>query len=95
MIDLSRLRNDFNQTRDLILRKEPSFDIERLVELDKQVRKLNAEIESVRKNKNDLASIASKGISEEIRKKSIELGQILETKESELEKIREQVQNVE
>ncbi|KKQ32626.1 MAG: Serine-tRNA ligase [candidate division TM6 bacterium GW2011_GWF2_37_49] len=84
MIDLNRLRADTDLVKELILRKEPSFNVDRLLELDRLVRSINSEIEGLRKNKNELASAGSKGITPEIRQKSIELGKELKLKEDEL-----------
>ncbi|MFA6535048.1 MAG: serine--tRNA ligase [Candidatus Babeliales bacterium] len=94
MIDLNRLRNEFEQTKELILRKEPTFNVDRLMELDKLVRSINSEVENLRKIKNDLASAGSKGITPEIRQKSIELGKELKSKEDELASLDHEYKNL-
>ena len=85
MINLSLLREQTEKTKGLILKKEPSFDIDQLIGLDKQVRSLMAEIEVLRKEKNELASKGAKGITPEIREQSIEIGKKIKGKEKELE----------
>jgi seryl-tRNA synthetase len=87
MIDLNRLRAEPTQIKELILRKEPKFDIDRLIDLDKRIRSINSEVENLRKSKNELASFGSKGITPEIRQQSIELSGQLKAKEEELAKI--------
>ena len=84
MIDLNRLRDEQAQTKELILRKEPTFNVDRLIELDKLVRSINSEVENLRKSKNEFASAGSKGITPEIRQKSIALSKQLKSKEEEL-----------
>lgn len=85
MIDLARLREDTTTVKDLILRKEPSFNIDRLIELDQTVRSLRTNVESLRKEKNSLAGLGAQGANPEIREKSIALGKELKSKEQELE----------
>lgn len=87
MIDLNRLRETTEQTKKLILLKEPSFPVDRLVSLDEQVRSIKTEVELLRKEKNSLASMGAKGASPEIREKSIVLGTMLKEKEAHLEVI--------
>lgn len=90
MIDLNRLRDEQAQTKELILRKEPTFNVDRLIELDKLVRSINSEVENLRKSKNEFASAGSKGITPEIRQKSIALSKQLKSKEEELIKVEEE-----
>ena len=85
MIDLNLLREQTEKTKELILKKEPSFDIDELISLDKAVRSLMSEIEVLRKEKNDLASKGAKGITPEIREQSIEIGKNIKNKEKDLE----------
>ncbi len=87
MIDLNRLRGEPTHIKELILHKEPTFKIDRLIELDKIVRSITSEVENLRKIKNEFASAGSKGITPEIRQKSIELGKQLKAKEEELTQI--------
>jgi seryl-tRNA synthetase len=81
MIDLKRLRENTAEIKDLILKKEPSFDVNRLIELDAQVREIQAILEHLRKEKNDLASKGAKGITSGLRAQSIEIGKQLKEKE--------------
>lgn len=85
MIDITLLRKDPKRIQSLILKKEPEFDVQRLIELDQQVRSLTNKVETIRKEKNELAKeIGISGLNEEMRNKSIELGKSLKSKESEL-----------
>lgn len=84
MIDLSPLRENNTEAKELILRKEPGFPLEKLIELDKNVRSLRLSVEDFRKQKNELASQGAKGITPELREKAIELGKQLKTQEKEL-----------
>jgi seryl-tRNA synthetase len=88
MIDLNFLREQPEEIKKLVLKKEPSFEIEKLIELDKQVRSLKVATESLRKEKNELAKAAgAQGITPQLREKSIEVGKNLKVKEKELEKL--------
>jgi len=90
MIDLALLRKEPDQTKQLIHKKEPSFDVDRLIELDKEARALTNKVETLRKKKNELAKKAGKGgISEEVRAESIELGKALKQEEQSLTAIKE------
>lgn len=87
MIDLNRLRQEPEIVKGLILLKEPSFPIDRLYSLDHEVRSIKTEVEALRKEKNDLASLGAKGASPEVREKSITLGKTLKEKEAQLETV--------
>lgn len=84
MIDLNLFRKDTQKIKDLILKKEPKFNVDKLFELDQKVRSLKTEIENFRKEKNDLAQKGSGGITDEIRNKSIEISKSLKEKDKEL-----------
>ncbi len=90
MIDLNLLRQDEQKARELILKKEPKFDIDRLISLDTQVRDSRIELESLRKQKNEFASAGAGGITPEIREKSIEIGKKIKSTDKELEKIQKE-----
>jgi len=87
MIDLNILRKEPEKIAELIKKKDPSYDVDRLIELDKQVRKFNLEIENLRSKKNELAKLASSGITVELREESIQVSKELKIKEDEFEKI--------
>jgi seryl-tRNA synthetase len=82
MIDLVRLRQDASEIGAFLRRKDPEFDIDRLIELDKTVRSLSVEVESLRQEKNELArSAGPKGVTEQVRERSKEVGRKLKEKE--------------
>lgn len=94
MIDLKQLREDTNKIKSLLLKKEPNFNVDKLISLDDKVKSLQSEIEILRKEKNDLAKQGSKGITPEIREKSIEIGKNLKTKENELLDVEKEFKNL-
>lgn len=90
MIDLARLREAATQTAALITKKDPSFDVARLIALDAQVRDLQLRLEQFRAEKNDLAQAAKKGVTPEQREKSKALSAQMGSLEKELEEVRAQ-----
>jgi seryl-tRNA synthetase len=86
MIDLSLLRQNTDETKKQILKKEPGFEVDTLIDLDKKFRKLTNEVEVLRKDKNELSKKgAFDGVTNEIKQRSIEIGKSLKGKEKELE----------
>jgi seryl-tRNA synthetase len=75
------LRDDTQRIKDLILRKESAFDIDRLIELNEQAHSLRLDIESLRKERNELSSLKSGQITEQVRKQSISIGKRIKEKE--------------
>lgn len=84
MIDLMQLRRKPDEIMALIGKKDPLFDIQKLYDLDNQVRQLKLDVESKRSLKNDLASQAKNGVTDALRAESIALGRQLKEKEAEL-----------
>ncbi len=82
MIDLHLLRNDFEKTKFLILKKEPTFNVDSLVTLDQECRSVRIEVEKIRKEKNDLAALGARGATPENR----EQANVLSTSLKDLEK---------
>lgn len=85
MIDLGLLRSTPDTVVEAIAKKDPSFDIELLASLDKDLRAVRTEVEDLRHKKNELAKAAKGGITDEIRSQSVALGKDLKIKETELE----------
>lgn len=95
MIDLTLLRKDPKSIKDLIVKKEPTFDVEKLIELDEQHRSLLTEIEALRNKKNELAKLgATKGVTDELRKESGTISKQLKEKEQELETLDKTYKNL-
>ena len=67
------------------MKKEPKFNIDKLIELDGLERSARLETEQLQQTKNSLAKQAKGGITDEIRNQSIELGKQLKAKTVELE----------
>lgn len=80
MIDIQLLRQNADYVQ-RILKKDPSFAINELLQKEENLRSLQAEVESLRSQKNVLAQQSHKGVTEEIRQQSIALGRQLKEKE--------------
>jgi seryl-tRNA synthetase len=94
MIDLALLRDQYTEISSLILKKEPSFPIEQLLALDEQVRALRQAVEQLRKDKNELSAQGAKGMTPELRERSIALGKNLKEKEADLAPAEEALKKV-
>ncbi len=88
MIDISRLRQDQHLVAAL-LKKDPLFDVQKLLTLEKNYKDISAEVEALRSLKNELAQQAKSGVTNDLRQKSLELGNALKIKEEEQEKAHE------
>lgn len=86
MIDSALLREDPQGVGSQIRKKDPAFDVEKLVAAEKEIREIRTRVESLRQKKNDLAAQAKGGVSDEIRQQSIELGKELKQEEALLNK---------
>ncbi len=84
MIDLALLRDNPEEMSVLLLKKDPSFDVQQLIGLDTQLRLVRQQVEELRHQKNELADKAKAGITSEIRDQSKAIGKQLKTKEEEL-----------
>lgn len=87
MIDLGLLREQPEQVIGLIKRKDPAYDAQRLYDWDLSLRALRLEVEELRRKKNELASQAKSGVTDELRAQSIQIGKDLKSKEAELEQL--------
>jgi len=85
MINLISARNNKKKFIQEVQKKDPSFDVESVLNLDSHVRSLQKEVEDLRCEKNRLAEQAKGGITAEIRQQSIDLGQQLKEKNTLLE----------
>ena len=98
MIDLTLLRKKPEEIKKLILKKEPNFDVEKLITLDGSVRSIMTKVESLRKQKNELSkqplSQVSPSTKDEVREKSIEIGKEIKTLEKELFEIESDFKNL-
>jgi len=83
MIDLHLLRTQPKETIALLLKKDPSFPVQDLIEKDRIVHALQMEVESLRSEKNALSKKGA--ITPEIREASISIGKTLKEKEATLE----------
>jgi seryl-tRNA synthetase len=85
MIDLNKLRENTKHFKELILRKEPTFNIDQLIILDQEVKSTKSHLEQLRKEKNDLAAQGAHGITLELRKKGADLNEKIKAQELLLE----------
>jgi seryl-tRNA synthetase len=84
MIDLTLLRESPQQTLARIAKKDPHFNGEKLILLDKEVRRLRSVIEQLRHEKNELARQGQRGVTEELRQHARALTEQLKGYEAEL-----------
>jgi seryl-tRNA synthetase len=85
MIDLNFLRENPAEGKALLKKKDPSFDVDLLIELDQTVRSLTLEIEGLRHKKNEFAKLGKAGNTEAIRAEAQALSQRLNTCEEKLQ----------
>lgn len=94
MIDLSLLRDNPASVVKLLLKKDPNYDVQLLLNLDSNLRSLRAEVEELRCEKNELAKNGSKNLTEQIIAQSRELSKKLKEKESELQDLEEKFKDL-
>ncbi|MBN1549695.1 serine--tRNA ligase [Candidatus Babeliales bacterium] len=87
MIDRHLLREQPEETIKKLKLKDPSFNAERLVELDVVVRELQQRIEALRKQRNDLADKGKSGVTQALRDQSAEVGKKLKQAEQEFQQV--------
>ena len=87
MIDLALLRTDYQTTAQKILAKDPHYNVQKLFELDKQVRELTLSIEKKQTQKNALAAQARTGFTEAMRDESKQLSSSIKEEETLLESV--------
>jgi seryl-tRNA synthetase len=90
MIDLGLLRQKRDRVVELLQKKDPSYNIRLLADLDESLCALRTEVESLRHEKNQLAKQARGGITTELREHSVLVGDKLKVKEIELEAVEKQ-----
>lgn len=93
MIDMNLLRQDPEAVGAEIQKKDPEFDVEKLLKLDGQVREINTSVEELRSKKNELAKQAKGGVTPELREQSISVGKELKEKETQLEDVQKDLNN--
>lgn len=87
MINLALLREQPDQITKLIKKKDPDYDVARLIKLDADVRQFSHAIEELRSEKNDLAQKGKQGVTPEIRERSIAISKEVKEKEDSLQKV--------
>ena len=94
MIDLAFLRKDPQAVIAGISKKDPKFDVQKLIDADEEFRTVLGQVEDLRKEKNQLAKQAKSGLTDELRSQSIAVGKKLKEKELELKKVESDFQLV-
>ncbi len=94
MIDLRLLREEPQKTIDLIKKKDPAFDGQRLYVLDEKVRTVRQEVETLRNKKNELSKAARSGVTQSIKKQSLQISSQLKTQEQKLHNVETDFQNL-
>lgn len=84
MIDLSLLRENPDVFIAALKKKDPNFDIQLLLSLDKHVRSVRSDVEHLRSTKNELAKKGRDGITDELRAQSAAISNQLKEKENTL-----------
>lgn len=84
MIDLNLLREQSELFIAGVTKKDPQFDTNELIALDKKVRSIRSDVENLRSQKNELAKKGREGLSPELREQSVALSDQLKQKEHEL-----------
>lgn len=84
MIDLANLRANTRAVLDIIKKKDPSFDAQKMYDLDVEARKIRSDVELLRQKKNEYAQQGKSGITPELRERSIAIGKELKEKEDRL-----------
>jgi len=94
MIDLALLRKDKNYIVELSKRKDPSFDIEKLAQLDEEVRRLRLISENLRHEKNEIVEQSKLSRTDESIAKSRKISQDLKHVEDDLKIIEAQFEDL-
>jgi seryl-tRNA synthetase len=84
MIDLSLLRDNPDIFITALKKKDPHFDVDQLLSLDKKLRSIRSEVENLRSQKNELAKKGRDGITPELRAQSAAITEQLKNLENEL-----------
>lgn len=85
MIDLTLLRENPERVIAALSKKDPYYDVTKLIALDKELRTIKSEVEQLRCSKNELAKQGKSGVTPELRERSIVLNNQLKEKEQTLE----------
>jgi len=95
MINIALLRNNKEETKNKILKKEPTFDVEKLFSLDQEKNRLTAEIENIRKERNEISQKAGfEGLTDQLRERSVDLAKKLKEKDKTLASISDDFKNL-
>lgn len=95
MLDIKFIREHAEQVKDAAVKKGVSIDVEEILNLDSQVKTIRTHVETVRRQRNQLAASyakASEGERETLSRQSSELSEALASEEIRLKELSEQLQ---
>src|SRR5436190_13560515 len=81
MIDLILLRENSDFFRIALKKKDPNYNIEQLIKLDKEIRRIRSEVELLRAQRNELAKQGRSGITTTLREQSLFISEQLKIQE--------------
>src|SRR5262245_35723443 len=87
MIDRSLLRQVPERVRRMIEKKDPSFPIDRLIELEHEQLQAQQQVDSLRRQKNEHAELGKQGITPQLREQARSLGLQLKEQEAILDRL--------
>ena len=89
MVDLTLAHENPALFIECIKKKDPSFEVQHLLHLDKEVRRVTHSVEELRHRKNELSALAKQGITAEIRTESQAVGVRLKELEQALQELQD------
>jgi len=94
MIDMSLLREQPEKIIAALHKKDPSYDVQKLLNSYNTLNSVRQKVDDLRCKKNDLADQAKSGVTEGIRAQSIELGKTLKDAEKEVEILEQEFKDI-
>lgn len=94
MLDINLLRKDDNKKiKEQILKKEPNFQVEKLILLDKQLREQKCELEDLLCSKNEISKLG-KNVTDSQKQQAIEIGKKIKSLKPEVEEVEKAYQDL-
>ena len=94
MINLAYLRENHQEFKQNVLRKDPHFPVDELINLDEKLRAKMVEVEQLRSERNEKAKSVKGPITQADRDAAIKLNNSLKEKEVELESIKKEFRDL-
>lgn len=90
MIDIKALKENKQVVKDLILKKDPSFDVEGLLASDERLKAQLILVENLRCQRNELAARGKQGAIEEVRAEAQKLAILIKEEQERLQQLQEE-----